>query len=478
MTAPSVPPREEINGDKILYEVHGAFGKYVVFPSVEAHDAAVLWCAASHAQPSWEHAPRLAVLSPEKRCGKSRLMDIAEALCYQPIVTVNASTAAVVRSITEEDPPTLMVDEADTIFGTKKAAENNEDIRGILNAGHQRNRPYMRWDMTSRQRELCPTFSFAMLASIGDLPDTIIDRAIVTRMRRRGPGEKVAPFRSRRDKPPLHDLRDRLHQWVRGNLKVLQDVEPAMPVEDRAADTWEPLFAIADLAGGEWPERVRKACLALTGEDPDDGRIGTQLLAHLKEIWNESEDRLFTSTILERLHDLEEAPWSECGRERKPINAAGLAGLLKNYRIGSKNVRIGDERRRDITEVTWSTHGSATYLTRPKRPSLPMGVKHLVSPGTVTKKRSRPTSVPTSRTHFGTGLVRKAILTPVPALTRENTLVGTLGRLVRATYVARPRLTFTAPNAACVASTFVPTFKPAEPVAPASSKRVTPHEPT
>jgi hypothetical protein len=315
-------------------------------PSAEAHDAAVVWCAASHAQLSWEHAPRLAVLSPEKRCGKSRLMDVAEALCYQPIVTVNASTAAVVRSITEDDQPTLMVDEADTIFGTKKAAENNEDIRGILNAGHQRNRPYMRWDMTTRDREMCPTFAFAMLASIGDLPDTIMDRAIVLRMRRRGPGEQVAPFRSRRDQPPLHGLRDRLHQWVRGNLKVLQDAEPVMPVEDRAADTWEPLFAIAELAGGEWPERVRKACLALTGEDPEDGRISTQLLADLKEIWNDSEDRLFTSTILERLHDLEEGPWSEWGRERKPINAAAVAGLLRQYRIGSKNVRIGDEQKK------------------------------------------------------------------------------------------------------------------------------------
>jgi hypothetical protein len=357
MTAPGVPPREEINGEQILNEVHAAFGKYVVFPSAEAHDANVLWCAATHAQTAWEHAPRLAVLSPEKRCGKSRLMDVAEALCYQPLVTVNASTAAVVRSITEEDQPTLMVDEADTIFGTKKAAENNEDIRGILNAGHQRNRPYMRWDMTTRQREMCPTFAFAMLASIGDLPDTIMDRAIVTRMRRRGPGEKVAPFRSRRDQPPLHDLRDRLHQWVRGNLKVLQDAEPSMPVEDRAADTWEPLFAIADLAGGEWPERVRKACLALTGEDPDDGRIGTQLLADLKEIWDDSEDRFFTTEVLDRLHGIEEAAWSEWGRERKPINAAGLAGLLKQYRIKSKNVRIGDEQKKGYYRVdlvdTW-----------------------------------------------------------------------------------------------------------------------------
>ena len=138
-----------------------------------------------------------------------------------------------------------------------------------------------------------------------------MDRAIVVRMRRRGPGEQVAPFRSRRDQPPLHDLRDRLHQWVRGNLTVLQEAEPVMPVEDRAADTWEALFAIAELAGGEWPERVRKACLALTGEDPEDGRISTQLLADLKEIWDDSEDRLFSTTIIERLCIIEESPWSE-----------------------------------------------------------------------------------------------------------------------------------------------------------------------
>jgi hypothetical protein len=77
MTAPNVPPREEINGDALLKEVHGGFGRYVVFPSAEAHDAVVLWCAATHCQPAWEHAPRLTLTSPEKRCGKSRLMDIA-----------------------------------------------------------------------------------------------------------------------------------------------------------------------------------------------------------------------------------------------------------------------------------------------------------------------------------------------------------------------------------------------------------------
>jgi hypothetical protein len=115
----------------------------------------------------------------------------------------------------------------------------------------------------------------AMLAAIGDLPDTIMDRAIVIRMRRRAPGEKVSPFRTRRDAPPLKVLRDQLHESVRGNLDSLRDAVPDLPVEDRAADTWEPLFAVVDLAGGDWPRRVRTACLALSGEEPDDARMGT-----------------------------------------------------------------------------------------------------------------------------------------------------------------------------------------------------------
>jgi hypothetical protein len=65
------------DGAELLDELHAAFGRYVIFPSIEAHDATVLWCAATHGQPAWEHAPRLTPISPEKRCGKSRLMDVA-----------------------------------------------------------------------------------------------------------------------------------------------------------------------------------------------------------------------------------------------------------------------------------------------------------------------------------------------------------------------------------------------------------------
>ena len=180
-------------------------------------------------------APRLAVVSPLKRCGKSRLLDVVAETC-RPLITINATIAAVVRSI-GRDPPTLLVDEADTLWGTRKQADHNEDLRGLLNAGHQRNRPMLRWDVTSRSAEQLDTFAMALLAAIGELPDTIMDRAVVVRMRRRAPGEQVKPYRTRRDAPPLHDLRQRLAAWARAQLRELQHATPAMPLEDRAADT-------------------------------------------------------------------------------------------------------------------------------------------------------------------------------------------------------------------------------------------------
>jgi hypothetical protein len=347
----------------LLKELHAALCRYVVFPSPHAADATTLWVAATHAQPAWEHAPRLAVVSPLKRCGKSRLVDVVAETCHAPLITVNATIAAVVRSI-GEDPPTLLVDEADTLWGSKKQADANEDLRGLLNAGHQRNRPMLRWDITTRSLDALDTFAMAMLASIGDLPDTIMDRAVVVRMRRRAPGEHVDPYRTRRDAPPLHELRGRLTTWARQHLRQLQQAAPAMPLEDRAADTWEPLIAIADLAAGEWPERARAAGTAMTqaeARQEEDGTASVRLLADLRDLFDhEGTEALYTSTILERLHKLDDAPWGDWYGH--PLATRDLAKLLRPYQIVSKNVRehgTGEPRkgyhRSDLHEP-WSRY--------------------------------------------------------------------------------------------------------------------------
>jgi hypothetical protein len=179
------------------------------------------------------------------------------------------------------------------------------------------------------------------LAAIGELPDTIMDRAVVVRMRRRAPSEQVDPYRTRRDAPPLHDLRDRLSTWARGQLRDLQQAAPAMPLEDRAADTWEPLVAIADLAGGDWPARAREAAQAMTvaeAREEEDTAASVRLLADLRQVFAGADaEALYTSSILEGLHRLEDAPWADWyGR---PLSTRDLAKLLRPYQVRSKSVR-------------------------------------------------------------------------------------------------------------------------------------------
>ena len=325
-------------GAELLNQLRDALARYVVLPTDEALDAVTLWIAASHAQPSWAHAPRLVIRAPEKRCGKSRLLDIVEATCHYPLLTVNASPAAVYRSIGTDDPPTLLIDEADTIFGPK-AGDSNEDLRGLLNAGHQRNRPAIRYDAAKQSVERIPTFAMAALAGIGSMPDTIEDRAVVIRMRRRAPGETVAPYRHRRDAPALRDLARLLTGWLRTYPAQLEAATPSMPVEDRAADTWEPLIAVADHAGADWPERGRRACVALTAarDATSDVPLRVRLLIDCRTAFAD-DPALSTATLLERLKTDPEAPWIDLnGNGLTPMR---LARFLREYDITSTNIRF------------------------------------------------------------------------------------------------------------------------------------------
>ncbi|MER6508255.1 DUF3631 domain-containing protein [Nonomuraea sp. NPDC001636] len=343
-------------GADLLDRLRAALTRYVILPSSEAADAVTLWIAATHAQPAWAHAPRLVIRGPEKRCGKSRLLDIVEATCHQPFITVNSSSAAVYRSITD-DPPTMLVDEADTIFGPK--ADGNEDLRGLLNAGHQRNRPAKRYDAATNRVESIPTFAMAALAGIGAMPDTIEDRAVVVRMRRRGPGETAAPYRHRRDRTPLRDLAGALNQWLRADLARLEEAEPAMPVEDRAADTWEPLVIVADHAGGTWPERARAAAVALTAEADDNGRpsTGLRLLAACRTAFS-TDTALPTAVLLERLKADPEGEWNEHGPGG--LTAIRLGMMLREYDIRPAVIRFPTGlargyRRGDFTDA-WARY--------------------------------------------------------------------------------------------------------------------------
>lgn len=307
----------DAEGGELLTDLLNTLCRYVRFPDEDCAVAVALWVAATHAIEAWNAAPRLVLNSPQKRCGKTRALDVITGMCHAPLVTVNASASAIFRSLGGDRPPTLVIDEADAIFGTKRAAEQNEDLRSLLNAGCQRNRPALRCvgpQLTPRE---FPTFAMVALAGIGTMPDTITDRAVNITMRRRTTGEPVSQFRSRRDEPVLHDVRDRLAAWVQANIEELTDAVPDMPVEDRAADTWEPLIAIADAAGGHWPEMARSACVALVegAHDADDGRsLDIRLLSDIRRIFTEKEASFLSSTeLVGALTNMPDSPWKDFG---------------------------------------------------------------------------------------------------------------------------------------------------------------------
>ena len=306
-------------GAALLDDVHRTLTKYVVLPSPEAVDAVVLWIAATHGLAAFEHATRLAVNSPVKRCGKSRLLEIIQGTAYNTVPTTNISVPALFRMIDAADkPPTLILDEADRLFGSAKKDEENRDLIAILNNGFRAGSPTWRCVGPTQVPTPFSNYAMAALAGIGRKPDTIEDRAVNITMRRRMPGESISKFRLRTDMPILHKLHDRLTAWVASEMKHLELPVTNMPdeLEDRAEDAWEPMLAIADAAGGHWPQRARDAAVRLTRDaanDDDDQSLETRLLTDVQAIFGEQPDVSFlpTSELLVALRKLDESPWAD-----------------------------------------------------------------------------------------------------------------------------------------------------------------------
>ena len=327
----------------LLTETHAYLGRFIAYPNEHAHVAHTLWIAHTHAMEAWESTPRLAFLSPEPGSGKTRALEITQNLVPRAIETVNATPAYVFRKVSDPNgTPTLLWDEIDTLFGPK--AKDNEDIRGLINAGHRKGASAGRCVVrgTIIETEELPAYCAVALAGIGNLPDTILSRSIVIRMRRRAPTESVEPYRRRLQAPEGERLREGWEAWAEDALAGLTGAMPDMPVgiNDRDADVWESLLAIADAAGGEWPERARVAAVALVADSKaSTPSLGVRLLADLRRVFGE-ESAMSTEDIKAVLVAMEEAPWGDL--RGRPLDSRQLANFLKPYGVASRNVRICD----------------------------------------------------------------------------------------------------------------------------------------
>lgn len=382
-----------------LDHVHAFIGRFVAYPSPEAQIAHALWIAHAHLMEHWDSTPRLAFLSPEPGSGKSRALEVTALLVPRAVETVNATPAYLFRKVA--DPaglPTLLYDEIDTVFGPK--AKDNEDVRGMLNAGHRKGAFAGRCVVRGKaiETEELPAYCAVALAGLGNLPDTITTRSVIIAMRRRAPNEAVEPFRDRTQRKEAAPILSALASWAEAISHI---AFPVMPhgITDRDADVWEALIAVADLAGGEWPARARAASVALVAASKAKSpSLGLRLLADTRTVFSDA-GQMATATLLEALNAMEDAPWGDL--RGKALESRGLARLLSRYDVKPCKLRTGATtamgyRRADLHDTwqrylplppqacgTTGTNGTGKTSDVPPVPDVrfPMGGGHSIDEG-------------------------------------------------------------------------------------------------
>jgi hypothetical protein len=308
-------------------------------------DAIALWVAHTHAFEAAQCTPYIYINSAEKRSGKTRLIEVLVRLVAKPYSSAHVTPGVLVRRLAM-DRPTVFLDEIDALF--KSGRENMEYIRGILNAGYCQGGT-ISFNIPDSVEGWAPkefdVFSPKAFAGIGNrLPDTVEDRSIRIEMRRRTPNEQCERFRLRKSPAVLKPIHDELYVWATGAIPLLIDASPDLPSElsDRAADVWEALLSIADLAGGDWPERARAAALALSAAViVEDASLGVMVLRDIKSIFDAAgKDTMATAELVPALVAMEESPWGDL--RGKSIDNRRLARELRQYGIRPRDLKIPD----------------------------------------------------------------------------------------------------------------------------------------
>jgi hypothetical protein len=328
------PCSEPVEVSMILDAVRATILRFIVCDKDTATTAA-LWVAFTWIIDHVQVAPLAIITAPEKGCGKTQLLDVIGRLSKRSLLASNISPAATFRAI-EAMTPTLLIDEADAFM------RDNEELRGIINSGHTRPTAYViRTVGDNHEVKKFSTWGAKAIAGIGRLPETVMSRGLVLTLRRKLKGESVE--RLRHSDPALFEmLRGKLSRFGADYGPLIGRARPKMPdaLGDRPQDNWEPLFAIADVAGGLWPKETRQAALTLSGAERDAISASEELLEDIRDIFDANKsERISMAELLQRLLEDETAPWATWSRGR-PMTVRQLGSKLKEFNITAQTVHI------------------------------------------------------------------------------------------------------------------------------------------
>lgn len=326
---------DEVDGAELLTDIADIIRRHVIADAPTVN-ASALWVAFTWFVDVVDVAPIANITAPEKRCGKTVLLGALARLAYRPLAVSNIAPAALFRSL-ELWQPTLLIDEVDAFLA------EHEEARGILNAGFTRDTAFV---IRCVGDDHTPTrfnvWGAKALCGIGKIADTLQDRSIPLRLRRKLTGERTTKIRHA-DHSAFSELVGKLARFAIDNREAVRISRPAEieGLNDRANDCWEPLLAIAGVAGGDWPQIARVAAVTLHGLEGEAPSADAELLADIKTVFTDKHaSKLFGEELLTALLADEEAPWATWNRGRA-MTRRQLTARLEGFGIKSKDVRIG-----------------------------------------------------------------------------------------------------------------------------------------
>ncbi len=371
-----------VDGGRLFEAITNLIRRYVILSEDDAV-AIALWIVQTYCIERMTCLPILAVTSATKREGKTTLLEIITAIVARPAATSNISPAALFRMV-EAWQPTLICDEMDQQFKV------NDDLRILMNASHTRATAFV-FRVVGKEMEprSFNVFGSKAVGLIGKLPGTMSDRSIEIRMRRKMKGEHIARINRTKLEQECSPIRSQIVQWLNDNAEEISEERVFMPtiLDDRAADNWRGLFAIALAVGVPsialgvdvpWPERAQKAALSLSEIRGEDVEFGEELLYDLRDIFDEEKKmygrgKMFTSAILVQLIEKEERPWPTSRKDHLPINSHQLAGILRGFGIKSKDIRIGPHDKFKGYEREGPMQKAFDTYLAPVKPDTPPG---------------------------------------------------------------------------------------------------------
>lgn len=325
-----------VSGDELYNDLYGLIDEHMIIDE-PLKVAFVLWVIFSYMVDIAEFAPLAWITAPERACGKSTLLSLFERVVNKPI-TGASMTPAVLFRIVEKYKPTVLLDEIDTW------AKGNDELLGLINAGHSRHAPYVwRYDGDEKSERAFNVFGAKVCSGIGSMKGTFASRAIKFELKRKTNQDKPISSINAQSLPRTQTdlIKAKIQRWVNDYRQkvdhvIVKKADSLQGLQDRDFDNWYILLKIASVLGVY--DKALQACLAICQIEHEPS-INEQLLSDIRDILG-NRDRINTTELLNALNDDAELQWATYNRGQ-PLSNHQLSKRLKQFGVKSKNSRIG-----------------------------------------------------------------------------------------------------------------------------------------